>query len=102
MLDPTNSKTETDSISKPEQRVVICYAYYSLSKLTEYGDILFLANSLANDETPKWVNDFEKAHFFDTKEMTENTVTALQNYFKANNLSGDSLSFILVAWSESN
>jgi hypothetical protein len=76
----------TDSTNfKPEQRFVICYAYYSLSKLTEYGDILFLANSLANDETPKWVTDFEQAHFFDTKEMAENTIKVLKTLSKLMN-----------------
>lgn len=68
----------------------------------EYGDILFLANGLVDNEAPKWVTDFEEAHFFDTKEMAENTVTALQNNFKANDFYGDSLSVIVVAWSESN
>ena len=93
----------TDSTNfKPEQRFVICYAYYSLSNLMEYGDILFLANGLVDNEAPKWVTDFEEAHFFDTKEMAENTVTALQNNFKANDFYGDSLSVIVVAWSESN
>ena len=88
----------TDSTNfKPEQRFVICSAYYSLSNLTEYGDILFLANSLVKDEAPKWISDFEEAHFFDTKEMAENTIKVLQNNFKTNEFSGDSLSVIVVA-----
>jgi hypothetical protein len=87
---------------KPEQRFVICYAYYSVSKLTEYGDLRFLANSLINDEAPQWVNDFEEAHFFDTKEMAETRIKALQNNFKTNDFSGDSLSVVVVAWSDSN
>jgi len=44
----------TDSTHfKPEQRFVICSAYYSLSNLTEYGDILFLANGLVDNEASK-------------------------------------------------
>lgn len=93
----------TDSTNfKPEQRFVICSAYYSLSNLTEYGDILFLANGLVDNAASKWVTDFEQAHFFDTKEMAENTIKVLKTHFKTNDFSGDSLSVIVVAWSESN
>ena len=93
----------TDSTNfKPEQRFVICSAYYSLSNLTEYGDILFLANGLLDNEASKWVTDFEQAHFFDTKEMAENTIKVLKTHFKTNDFSGESLSVIVVAWSESN
>jgi hypothetical protein len=93
----------TDSTNfKPEQRFIICSAYYFLSNLTEYGDILFLANGLLDNEASKWVTDFEQAHSFDTKEMPENTIKALQNNFQANDFSGDSLSVIVVALLESN
>jgi len=44
---------------KLKQRFVICSAYYSLSNLTEYGDIRFLANGLLDNEAPKWVTDVE-------------------------------------------
>ena len=64
---------------------------------TEYGSILFLANP----ENPEWITDFEEAYFFDTKEKAEQVVATLQDNFKLNNFPKDSVSVILVNWSES-
>ncbi|NQE37285.1 hypothetical protein [Microcoleus asticus] len=97
MVDSTNSTTNFDSPSLVQQRFVICYAYYSIAAATEHGSILFLAN-YGNLE---WITDFEEAYFFDTKEKAEKVVATLQENFKSNNFSKDSVSVILVNWSES-
>ena len=97
MLNSPVPNTNADAPSLIQHRFVICYAYYSIGTATEYGSILFLANY----ETPEWITDFEEAYFFDTKEKAEKVVTTLQDNFKLNNFPKDSVSVILVNWSES-
>lgn len=89
--------TNADAPSLIQHRFVICYAYYSIAAATEHGNIMFLANY----ENPEWITDFEEAYFFDTKEKAEQVVATLQQNFKANNFPKDSVSIIVVNWSES-
>ncbi|MEG4857129.1 hypothetical protein QUA83_07070 [Microcoleus sp. K1-B1] len=89
--------TNADAPSLIQYRFVICYAYYSIGAATESGTILFLAEP----NTPEWNTDFEEAYFFDTKEKAEKVVATLQDNFKVNNFPKDSVSVILVNWSES-
>ncbi|MEG4587257.1 hypothetical protein QUA54_18855 [Microcoleus sp. MOSTC5] len=97
MVNSPVSNANADSPSLFQQRFVICYAYYSIAAATEHGSILFLANY----ENPEWITDFEEAYFFNAKEKAEKVVAALQQNFQANNFPKDSVSVILVNWSES-
>ncbi|MEG4960299.1 hypothetical protein QUA78_21985 [Microcoleus sp. K4-B3] len=96
MLNSPVSNANADLPSLIQQRFVICYAYYSLGAATEHGSILFLANY----ENPEWITDFEQAYFFECKEKAEQVVATLQDNFKVNNFPKDSVSIILVNWSE--
>lgn len=93
-----NSSVSSTDASLVQQRFVICYAYYSIGAATEYGSIVFLAKY----ENPEWITDFEEAYFFESKEKAEKVVLTLQDNFKANNFPKDSVSVVLVNWSESN
>ncbi|MEG4248753.1 hypothetical protein [Microcoleus sp. Pol10D4] len=97
MLNSPVPNTNADAPSLIQHRFVICYAYYSIGAATENGSILFLANY----ENPEWVTDFEEAYFFESKEKAEKAVATLQANFKANNFAKDSVSVIVVNWSES-
>ncbi len=97
MLNSPVSNTNADAPSLIQHRFVICYAYYSIGAATESGSILFLADP----DTPKWNADFEEAYFFESKEKAEQVVATLKDNFKVNNFSKDSVSIILVNWSES-
>ncbi|MEG4805779.1 hypothetical protein QUB63_34975 [Microcoleus sp. ARI1-B5] len=97
MLNSPVPNTNADALSPIQHRFVICYAYYSIGAATESGSILFLADP----ETPEWNADFEEAYFFEAKEKAEQVVATLQNNSKVNNFSKDSVSVILINWSES-
>lgn len=97
MLNSPIPNPNADASSLIQHRFVICYAYYSIGTATEHGSILFLAKY----ENPEWITDFEEAYFFDTKEKAEKVVATLQNNFKVNNFPKDSVSVIVVNWSES-
>ncbi|MEG4503832.1 hypothetical protein QUA81_13300 [Microcoleus sp. F6_B4] len=92
----SNSPVSSTDASLVQHRFVICYAYYSIGAATEHGSIVFLANY----ETPEWITDFEAAYFFESKEKAEKVVATLQNDFKVNSFPKDSVSIILVNWSE--
>ena len=97
MLNSPVSSANADSPSLIQHRFVICYAYYSIGTATESGTILFLADP----DTPEWNTDFEEAYFFESKKQAEKVVATLQDNFKLNNFPKDSVSIILVNWSES-
>lgn len=97
MLNSPVPDTNADASSLIQHRFVICYAYYSLGAATEHGSIVFLADY----ENPEWITDFEEAYFFESKEKAEQVVATLQQNFKANNFPTDSVSVLLVNWSES-
>ncbi|MEG4594119.1 hypothetical protein QUB00_20255 [Microcoleus sp. F8_C2] len=97
MLNSPVPNTNADAPSLIQHRFVICYAYYSIGTATESGSILFLADP----DTPEWNADFEEAYLFESKEQAEQVVATLQDNFQVNNFPKDSVSVILVNWSES-
>jgi len=97
MLNSPVSNSNADALSSIQHRFVICYAYYSIGAATESGTIVFLTDP----NIPEWNTDFEEAYFFESKEKAEQVVATLQDNFKINNFPKDSVSVILVNWSES-